>query len=91
MQNNKRTKKNRFLKKKQRKKRKKKKFRGEQWVGWRCVAGREKLRMLFIKPIFKKLNPKPLKKQKYIFDIIYFKLNPHLIINSNLKFNSFLS
>ena len=68
MQDNKRKKRNTNFKRIKAKEeiKRKEEIRKEQWVGWRCVAGWEKLRMLLVKPIFVKvkpstLNPKTLK------------------------------
>ena len=54
MQDNQRKKRNKTFKRITEKEevKRKEEIRKEQWVGWRCVAGREKLRMLPVKPIF---------------------------------------
>ena len=59
MQDNQRKKRKKIFKsiKEKEEVKRKEEIRKEQWVGWRCVAGREKLQMLLVKPIFVKGKP----------------------------------
>ena len=59
VQDNKRKKRNKNFQRNKRERKSKKKRRNEKkkWVGRRCVAGRERLRMLLVKPISVKVKP----------------------------------